>query len=106
MSANKGAQYLTKIISRATHITCYTYMELNMANLTLSIDANLLKKARMIAIEKDTTVNALVREYLTELVERESSESIDIANRLRAIYERTTVPIGKITWSREDLHER
>ena len=77
-----------------------------MANLTLSIDPELLKKARKIAIDKDTTVNAMVRKFLEELVGKESEEEHDVVTRLRALYERTEVPVGRISWSREELHER
>ena len=39
-----------------------------MANLTLVIDDRLLKDARRLALEQDTSVNQLVREYLEALV--------------------------------------
>ncbi len=39
-----------------------------MANLTLSIDDHLLKDARRLALEQDTSVNRLVRDYLETLV--------------------------------------
>ncbi|MGH2930803.1 MAG: hypothetical protein ACRDL8_21545 [Solirubrobacteraceae bacterium] len=35
-----------------------------MANLTLTIDDGVLRRARIRALEHDTSVNALVREYL------------------------------------------
>jgi hypothetical protein len=35
-----------------------------MANLTITVDEQTLKKARMRALEQDTSVNALLREYL------------------------------------------
>ena len=39
-----------------------------MANITLVIDDHLLKDARRLALEQDTSVNQLVREYLETLV--------------------------------------
>lgn len=39
-----------------------------MPNLTLTIDEELLKRARIRAIERGTSVNALVRDYLSGLV--------------------------------------
>lgn len=36
-----------------------------MANLTLAIDANVLKRARRRALDEVTSVNAVVREYLS-----------------------------------------
>jgi plasmid stability protein len=43
-----------------------------MASLTLSIDEQLLKRARIRALEQDTSVNALVRDYLRSLVAEKS----------------------------------
>ena len=65
---------------------CTTYLLIkdnNMANLTLSIDSDLLKKSRKIAIDKDTSVNALVREFLEALVRREIITTVDVINRLK-----------------------
>ena len=35
-----------------------------MTNLTITVDADTLKRARMRALEEDTSVNAVLREYL------------------------------------------
>lgn len=35
-----------------------------MANLTITLDDELLRRARMRALEQDTSVNALLRDYL------------------------------------------
>ncbi|MGI8860910.1 MAG: hypothetical protein ACR2HO_12295 [Rubrobacteraceae bacterium] len=37
-----------------------------MTNLTITVDARTLKRARMRALEEDTSVNAVLREYLEE----------------------------------------
>lgn len=37
-----------------------------MANLTITVDEQVLKKARMRALEEDTSVNAVLREYLED----------------------------------------
>ncbi|HRQ66490.1 MAG TPA: DUF6364 family protein [Xanthomonadaceae bacterium] len=49
-----------------------------MANLTLSLDDELLQKAREAALREHTSVNALVREYLKGYVNAR-------ARRLRAL---------------------
>ena len=36
-------------------------------NITLSIDEEIMKKVRKIAIDKDTTLTAMVRDYLTRV---------------------------------------
>ena len=45
---------------------CYTYyvLHLNMANLTLAIDEELLRRARVRAAEQGTSVNAVVRDLI------------------------------------------
>jgi hypothetical protein len=40
-------------------------------NLTITLDAELLKEARVYATRKDTSVNQLVRDYLASLVDQE-----------------------------------
>lgn len=37
-----------------------------MTNLTITVDAQTLKKARMRALEEDTSVNAVLREFLED----------------------------------------
>ena len=37
-----------------------------MTNLTITVDAQILKKARMRALEEDTSVNAVLRDYLED----------------------------------------
>ena len=72
-----------------------------MSNLTLAIDDELLKEARKLAIDRDTTVNQMVREFLESTVRQSSDRS---AARERLLSRR--YPIGKFTWTREDLYER
>ena len=50
-----------------TALHSYTYPVL-MKNITLAIDEEVLRAARRYAANHDTTVNALVRDYLTSLV--------------------------------------
>jgi len=72
-------------------------------NLTLAIDDEVLKAARRIAAERDTTVNPLVREYLEQLV---SNRRRIARERLLELMNSGGVEIGPITWTREELHER
>ncbi len=77
-----------------------------MANLTLAIDDELLKRARQVAVEQQTTVNALVRAYLEELVDRHSYDADKLIRELSALYARTSVRKGRRAWTRDELHER
>jgi Family of unknown function (DUF6364) len=43
-----------------------------MKNITVSLDDDVYRRARMIAAQKDTSVSALVKRFLTELGSEES----------------------------------
>ena len=48
-----------------------------MSNITLSVDDEIIKKVRKIAIDKNTTLTAMVREYLKSIAERDQIEKED-----------------------------
>lgn len=77
-------------------------------NITLSIDDELVKEVRKIAVERDTTLTGLVRAYLQELAtERaKSGRKRRELEALRQSFEQFKFNVGKRTWKREELHER
>lgn len=75
-----------------------------MANLTLSLDDELLQKAREAALREHTSVNALVREYLKAYVNARERR-LRALDALDAVAERTHSASGQ-RWSRESLHQR
>lgn len=77
-----------------------------MANITLALDDELLQQARRVAASRDTTVNALVRDYLKDLVGRASYDAEALVRELEAIYARTSVKKSRRTWTRDELHGR
>ena len=90
-------------LATVTHIPCYTYPV--KRNLTLTVDEELLRAARKVALDRDTSVNNLVREYLAQLVEETDKRKAALAE-LDEIFRTGTVTLGQITWTRDDLHER
>jgi plasmid stability protein len=77
-----------------------------MANLTLTIDDELLRRARIRALQRGTSVNAVVRAYLSayagdDLAREGVRNFLEIARRA----ESSSGPDGR-EWSREALHER
>ena len=76
-----------------------------MKNITLSIEEDVLREARKIAAERGTTVNAMVRASLAELV-RQKKRTRDALKRMRDLAEKGGMEIGNRTWTRDDLHER
>jgi hypothetical protein len=76
-------------------------------NITLSLDDDLVKEARKIAVERDTTLTGLVRAYLQELAENaKSGRKRRELEALRESFEKYQFNMGKRTWKREDLYER
>lgn len=76
-----------------------------MKNITLSVDEEVLAAVRRHAAERNSTVNALVREYLTNLAQHQDRARHARA-RLRQLSKQSQGRLGKRTWTREDLHDR
>jgi C4-dicarboxylate-specific signal transduction histidine kinase len=76
-----------------------------MKNITLSVREETLREVRKIAAERETTVNALVREYLEQLAAH-TERRARLRRELARFARKTRAAVGPITWSREDLHER
>ncbi|HUI74180.1 MAG TPA: DUF6364 family protein [Candidatus Acidoferrum sp.] len=77
-------------------------------NITLTLDDELVKEVRKIAVERDTTLTGLVREYL-EQVAAENAKTGRKRRELEALersFEQVKVRIAKKNWRREDLYER
>ena len=92
--------------SRAAHISCYTRgMEKSRQNVTLVLDEDLLLAARKVALDQRTSVNQLVREYLSALVEESSRKRLARA-RLSKAFETGLVEVGDRKWSRDELYDR
>jgi metal-responsive CopG/Arc/MetJ family transcriptional regulator len=76
-----------------------------MKNVTIALDESLLREARRIAAERSTTLNAMIREYLQELAERES-QAVRARHRIVELCRESRAEIGPRTWTRDEFHER
>lgn len=76
-----------------------------MANLTITVDDESLKKARLRALEEGTSVNAVLREYL-ESYAGVHDRHIRAARRVLELSDRARSGSGGRKWSRDELHER
>ncbi len=77
-----------------------------MANLTIAIDEQLLRRARVRALEDGTSVNALLRTYLERYAGvGEADATLSRFARL-ARQSVATSGAGGRTWAREELHDR
>ena len=76
-----------------------------MKNITVSLDDDLYRRARMIAAERDTSVSAMVKDFLSSLgagesqVERLKREEREIRTRITAFRASDKI-------SRDELHDR
>jgi hypothetical protein len=77
-----------------------------MANITMSIDDNLLKRARKAAIDRDSSLSDLFRAFLGQLVEREEAKRAFMAEELDKLFETSTAASQGRRWTRDELHER
>ena len=76
-----------------------------MKNITLSVDDDVLAAVRRYAAEHDSTVNGLVRDYLTRLA-RQNDRAATARRRIQELSDRSEGRIGVETWNRDALHER
>jgi hypothetical protein len=74
-------------------------------NITLSVSEDTLREVRKIAAERETTVNALVREYLEHLAAHKTRRT-QLRREIAKFARKSRAVVGQVTWSREETHER
>ncbi len=77
-----------------------------MSNITMTLGDEVIKKVKRIALEKNTTLTGLVRDYLTGIAKREDQRVEEAIAELTKIMNSSNIEVGEITWTRDDLHER
>jgi hypothetical protein len=75
-------------------------------NVTLALPADLVRRAKIVAASRDTSLSALIADYLENLTadQDDYAQMWDDEQRLM----RTGLPmrVGPVTWSRAESHER
>lgn len=74
--------------------------------MTLTLPGDLLRQARVLAAERDTSVSALVGELLQDFVRQESDYEDLWTREEELLRQGLPMRVGDITWSRDDVHER
>jgi hypothetical protein len=77
-----------------------------MANLTVTIEAETLKQARIEALERDTSVNQMVGEYLKSCVSTRAERLQALADLETMSNDKAMRHSGKRRYVREDLYLR
>lgn len=76
-------------------------------NITLRVPRELLKRVKRLAVDRDTSVSALLNEALARLTDEDRRYSAARKRALTALRSpRSLGTGGRRTWSRDDLHER
>ena len=76
-----------------------------MANLTITVDDDLLRKARIRALEQGTSVNALLRDYLEVYAGVRLIREERLKDLIRLSQSASSRRGGR-SWTRDELHER
>jgi len=83
-----------------------------VVNLTLTVDENVLKKARLRALQEDTSVNACVRAFLDQYASGDDNSALTqqrlSAERIIQMAQECHAGGGLDgrQWTRDDLYER
>ena len=77
-----------------------------MPNITFSLDEETIKKVRKIALEKDTTLTALVRDFLTSVAKRDEQKKKTALKKFKGSFNTLSRDMGSRKWTRESLYER
>lgn len=86
--------------------TSRNHLEQTLWLILITVDAEILKRARIVAIKKGTSVNAVLRDYLAVYAgehpaARARQEFVKLAKRSNA-----SSGEGGRTWTRDELYER
>ena len=75
-------------------------------NITLALPDDLVRRAKVVAAMRDTSVSALVAEYFEALTRQEDDYDHVWREERRLMEEGLAMRVGEITWSRASTHER
>jgi len=74
-------------------------------NVTLSVEKDLIKKGKVMAAHKDSSISQMLADLLKDMVEND--DRYEAAKRSATQLLKKGLHLGgKITWKREDLYER
>ena len=73
-------------------------------NLTITVDDELLKRARIRALEENTSVNAVLRKFLESYAD--TTRQRRAVDRLLQLSQTARAKRGRARWTRDELHWR
>lgn len=75
-------------------------------NITLTMPEELVRRAKVLAAQRDTSVSGLVARLLEQLVGDIRDDAEVWAEEREVMRTGAGFRIGELTWSRDDVHER
>jgi len=76
-----------------------------MSNVTLSIEEDDLKQARIQALQNGTSLNAVIRDFIKQYINRDTHYQ-QLTERLLKHTENVNELEGRRDWTREELYDR
>jgi hypothetical protein len=74
-------------------------------NLTLTLPVELVRRAKIVAAQRDTSISALVAEFLEGLTTGDDYD--EVWRRERDMMQQgLPMSVGSVTWTRDDVHAR
>lgn len=77
-----------------------------MRNITLALPRDLVRRVKVIAAQRDTSISALMRGLLEDLVRREDDYDRVWSREVELMREGLDMRVGEITWTRDEVHDR
>jgi hypothetical protein len=74
-------------------------------NITITLEKNIIKKGKILAAQKDTSISKMLGGLLKEIINKEDRYEAAKRNALE-LMEKGLHLGGRIVWNRESLHER
>lgn len=75
-------------------------------NITLSLPQELVRRAKVVAAKRDTSVSALVADFLSSLTDQEDDYEQAWRAERELMASGLPMRVGDLTWTRDDVHAR
>jgi hypothetical protein len=76
-------------------------------NVTLALPRALLRKVKLLAVERDTSISGLLREFIEEIVKKHDDYERARRKAIRDLQRPPDLATGgRAPWKRDDLHRR
>lgn len=76
-------------------------------NITLALPRDVLRKAKLIAVRRDTSISGLLTSYLREVVDEDDEYDRAMKRQIQTMKKAKRLGlVGRPTWTRDELHER